>query len=95
MKNKKGNSIARITMIIIMIILILIVAIIISASMSGRSLKEYISQKMPIKSSNNDMFDTFEEAEERALELGCTGHHPYGDKYYMPCETHEEYLSLT
>lgn len=41
-----------------------------------------------------DMFDTAEAALERAAALGCEGTHGAGEKF-MPCATHEEYLSLT
>ena len=41
-----------------------------------------------------EVFDTVEEAEARAKELGCEGSHEYqvdGKTLYMPCKTHEEF----
>ena len=44
------------------------------------------------------VFKTPEEAEEKAKELGCTGHHTHqdeeGNEIYMPCEVHPENFSL-
>jgi hypothetical protein len=42
----------------------------------------------------DDMFDTVEEALERAAVLGCEGTHGAGGKF-MPCATHEEWQKLT
>ena len=45
-----------------------------------------------------DVFTTEAEANERAKEIGCVGSHFHdedGNKVYMPCKTHEEYISLT
>ena len=42
-----------------------------------------------------DVFTTLEEAEDRAKEIGCNGTHTLdedGNKVYMPCSTHEDYL---
>jgi len=44
-----------------------------------------------------DVFTTPEEAKERAEELGCEGIHSHdedGNVIYMPCETHDEYISI-
>jgi len=41
-----------------------------------------------------DMFDTEEEALERAAALGCEGTHGAGDKF-MPCASHDEWEKLT
>lgn len=42
-----------------------------------------------------DIYDSMEEAEARAEELGCSGSHdmegPDGETLYMPCKTHDEY----
>jgi len=41
-----------------------------------------------------EVFDTIEEAEARAKELGCEGHHSYeqdGKTLYMPCKSHEDF----
>ena len=43
-----------------------------------------------------DEFTTIEEARERAEEIGCSGTHTHdkdGNLIYMPCSTHNEYLS--
>ncbi len=42
----------------------------------------------------DDMFDTEEEALERAAQLGCEGTHGAGGKF-MPCATHDEWQKLT
>ena len=39
--------------------------------------------------SEDELYNTKEEAEKRALELGCKGAHQMGDKW-MPCSTHQE-----
>jgi hypothetical protein len=41
-----------------------------------------------------DMFDTVEEAVERAASLGCEGTHE-ADGKFMPCATHDEWESIT
>ena len=41
-----------------------------------------------------DMFDTVEEAVERATALGCEGTHE-ADGKFMPCATHDEWESIT
>ena len=41
-----------------------------------------------------DMFDTEEDALERAAVLGCEGTHGAGDKF-MPCATHDEWQKLS
>ena len=43
-----------------------------------------------------DVFETAEEAEKRAEQLGCSGSHTHdidGTTYYMPCERMESYLA--
>lgn len=42
---------------------------------------------------SEDMFETMEEAAERAAVLGCRGTHRAGGMY-MPCATHEEFMDL-
>lgn len=42
---------------------------------------------------SEDMFETMEEAVERAAALGCRGTHRAG-AMYMPCATHEEWMDL-
>lgn len=42
---------------------------------------------------SEDMFETMEEAVERAAALGCRGAHRAG-AMYMPCATHEEWMDL-
>lgn len=42
-----------------------------------------------------DVFTTQEEAEKRAEQIGCVGSHSHdedGNKIFMPCATHEEYI---
>ena len=39
-----------------------------------------------------DEYTTMEEAEQRATELGCSGHHTHEGGIYMPCESHSIYL---
>ena len=45
-----------------------------------------------------DIYETIQEAEERAEELGCEGHHtvrgPDGD-FHMPCESHAIWMRVT
>jgi len=44
-----------------------------------------------------DVYKTKEEAEAKALEQGCQGHHEHeedGVVYYMPCESHDEVVDL-
>jgi len=45
-----------------------------------------------------DVFDNPIEANARSKEIGCVGSHTMdedGNKIYMPCKTHEEYIELT
>jgi hypothetical protein len=42
-----------------------------------------------------DMFETAEEAVERASELGCEGSHEHENGMFMPCATMEEYSKLS
>jgi HK97 family phage prohead protease len=49
-----------------------------------------------LKALPKDLFETQEEAEKRAQELGCSGSHKEmyeGKEYYMPCNDHASYLS--
>ena len=52
----------------------------------------------PRMGEGGDLFNTVAEADSRATELGCTGHHtlktPDGN-VYMPCESHAQYLRVT
>ena len=44
-----------------------------------------------------EVYKTIEEAEEKALEQGCSGYHEHeedGVIYYMPCESHDEAIDL-
>lgn len=55
----------------------------------------YAQQYAPVP--EDDMFATPEEAEARAVELGCEGTHAMdedGVTIYMPCATHDEYDEL-
>jgi hypothetical protein len=43
------------------------------------------------------LYDTIEEAEAKAKEMGCNGYHQHtqdGNTYYMPCENHEQITNL-
>ena len=43
------------------------------------------------------LYDTIEEAEAKAKEMGCSGYHEHtqdGNTYYMPCENHEQITNL-
>ena len=45
-----------------------------------------------------DVFESVAQAQERAKQLGCEGHHTIKGpdrNYYMPCSTHARYLSAT
>ena len=45
-----------------------------------------------------DVFESVAQAQERAKQLGCSGHHTIKGpdrNYYMPCSTHARYLSAT
>lgn len=46
----------------------------------------------------DDLYTTMEEAEKRAEELGCSGHHVHevdGETLYMPCSSMSDYTNLT
>ena len=46
----------------------------------------------------DDLYTTIEEAEKRAEELGCSGHHEHqvdGQTLYMPCASMSDYTNLT
>ena len=59
---------------------------------------EFIVEQDPRMGEGEDIFDSVSEAQERADELGCEGHHtlrtPDGN-IYMPCESHSQYLRAT
>tara|TARA_Y100000114_G_scaffold155622_1_gene180276 strand:+ start:1216 stop:3573 length:2358 start_codon:yes stop_codon:yes gene_type:complete len=59
---------------------------------------EYLVQQDPRMGEGEDIFESVAEAQERADELGCEGHHtlktPNGN-IYMPCESHGVYLRIT
>ncbi len=43
------------------------------------------------------LYDTIEEAEAKAKEMGCSGYHEHtqdGNTYYMPCKNHEQITNL-
>ncbi len=46
----------------------------------------------------NDIYETQEEAEKKAIEIGCVGSHTHeidGVTYFMPCEKMSDYVELT
>ena len=59
---------------------------------------EFTEKQDPRFGEGPDVFDSAGEADARAKEIGCDGHHtlkgPDGN-YYMPCKTHAVYLSAT
>ena len=59
---------------------------------------EYLVQQDPRMGEGEDIFESVSEAQERAEEIGCEGHHtlktPDGN-IYMPCESHSVYLRVT
>jgi HK97 family phage portal protein len=59
---------------------------------------EYLVQQDPRMGEGEDIFESVSEAQERAEEIGCEGHHtlktPDGN-IYMPCESHVIYLRVT
>jgi len=57
--------------------------------------EEYYGIKREVR---RDVFSTIEEAEGRALEIGCRGYHAHqeGDEtVFMPCESHSDYEEAT
>jgi len=57
--------------------------------------EEYYGIKREVR---KDVYTTIEEAEGRALELGCRGYHAHqeGDEtVFMPCESHSDYTEIT
>jgi HK97 family phage portal protein len=61
----------------------------------GKMESKKISPKEEIR---KDVFNSEQEAQQRAEEIGCVGYHAHdedGDMVYMPCKTHEEYTRLT
>lgn len=57
------------------------------------SMRKSRMEKAEDMDSDEDMFDTEEEAMERAAGLGCRGVHRAGDKF-MPCATHDEWIKV-
>jgi len=59
---------------------------------------EYLVQQDPRMGEGEDIFESVAEAQDRAEEIGCEGHHtlktPDGN-IYMPCESHGIYLRVT
>ena len=57
------------------------------------AIEEETGVKMAKQISGQVAYDTIEEAESMAEQMGCKGHHEHeieGVTYYMPCENHEE-----
>jgi len=60
--------------------------------------KEEVEEKRAATEVGPDKYTTIREAEDRAKELGGSGHHIHryqGEVYYMPFKTHEEWLRRT
>ena len=61
-------------------------------------IEEETGQKLSLKKIDGQpVYETIEEAESVANEMGCMGYHEHidedGKKWYMPCQTHEELKS--
>ena len=59
----------------------------------SETIEEETGVKMSREISGQIAYDTIEEAESMAEQMGCEGHHEHeieGVTYYMPCENHEE-----
>jgi len=57
--------------------------------------ENFLNNKKEPAALMKDTYTTIEEAQERAKELGCEGTHYIevdGDKFYMACATHQDYL---
>lgn len=66
------------------------------SSVQARQLNPEVSEDIK-EEVRRDVFTTQAEADERAEEIGCVGSHSHdenGNKVYMPCKTHEEYIDL-
>lgn len=64
----------------------------------ARKMRARIEREEDKSEVRNDVFTTQEEAEERATEIGCVGTHSHdenGNIVYMPCASHEDYVSAT
>jgi len=49
------------------------------------------------KIDGNNVYETIEEAQKEAINIGCKGYHIHeedGKKWYMPCESHDEVINL-
>ena len=61
---------------------------------NDEEIEEETGVKMALKKiDGREVYETIEEAEAMAEQMGCSGHHEHkeGDKvWYMPCENHEE-----
>ena len=65
-----------------------------SVSQEGQQIEESID-KAEVR---RDVYTTEAEAAERAEEIGCSGTHSHddnGEKVFMPCATHQEYIDKT
>ena len=67
--------------------------------MTGRDAEKIAEEYYGIKREiRRDVYSTIEEAEERAIELGCVGYHAHqeGDtQVFMPCQSHSDYTEIT
>tara|TARA_R110000824_G_scaffold367453_3_gene556625 strand:+ start:9031 stop:11493 length:2463 start_codon:yes stop_codon:yes gene_type:complete len=58
-----------------------------------------VNRKQAVEPTTIDLYATPEEAEARAAEIGCSGHHTHegedGTTLYMPCLDMDEYTALT
>lgn len=61
-------------------------------AMTKEQVEEETGQKLSKQIDGRTAYDTIEEAEAVAEEMGCSGHHEHkldGKTYYMPCESHD------
>lgn len=61
-------------------------------AITKEQVEEETGQKLSKEIDGRTAYETIEEAEAKAKEMGCEGYHEHienGKKYYMPCETHD------
>lgn len=69
--------------------------VLVGANQNTHTLAVKNENKEPL---GNDLYSTIQEAEARAIELGCSGYHEHdqdGVTVYMPCDNMEDYTRLT
>ena len=69
--------------------------VLVGANQNTHTLAVKQENKEPL---GNDLYSTIQEAEARAIELGCSGYHEHeqdGVTVYMPCDNMDDYTRLT